>query len=227
MPVRLQQVEDMEVYDVVSDIEKAFDLTFARDAFFEDERVGQVFDTVWNALSPKITKGGKCPTLLTFAIVKTWLRDQGYCGKTAPNTILADIPGFNYARMQDHFRKGGWVMPARAVQPATWMISVALTVAIHLYILPVLGQWTVLTAPFCAYCIGLALHRVVFRQGGSEAVTAGELARLICYANMRRLRDMGGTFNRKTLWGKFQQYLADPQPNGAKLARDSLLVSDL
>lgn len=169
-----------------------------------------VFEMIWRAMPETTRHGGKCPTLLCWHALKTWLSAREQTGRLVPGTVLTELDGFFYDDMKRDLRRQGWHMPERRYQSETWIVAVLLTLGLSLGFLPLLGAYLLVIAPICLACAVRWLHRNVFRSSLPDAASVGELARHMCVLqNARKLRKMGATFNRRNLRALFDKAAAE------------------
>ncbi len=221
MAERIATVDDLDLAGVVGDMERAFGLSFANDAFYSCVTVGQVFDVVWAALPEAAKSGGKCPSQMTFYRLRAALGDRAL----RPDTPLSGIAGFHYIRLQKGLRREGWEMPARCIQPVTWWLSLLSAVAVGAEVLRLArGDAALMSALATFVVVPWVLHRWVFTSGGPPAKTLGELAHAVADGNAGRLRMRGGTFSRRLLWDHFVRVLANFAEDGP-VVRGTRIVS--
>ena len=210
--------------DRLQELETGLGIDFSVKAYENAETLGGLFDGVWNELAPLASGGGRCPTAVSFYQIKPMILHQCPDLALTPSTPLADIPNFEYAKLQAELRRKGWSSPIRF--PLTkagrmadlslhylWPLSALLCVAAICAVpmpqpFALLSMIASLAASF--FATALLRERCLFRKGLPVANTVGELAQDIARLNLRRLRATGATgLNRAIVWGLFARGATD------------------
>jgi len=210
--------------DTLGELETGFGISFATKAFRDAETLGGLFDGIWNELASLASAGGRCPTAVSFYLVKRAILSQCSCQALTPATRLMDIEGFEYTKIQGTLRKKGWSSPVRwprtrigrlvdlslhYLWPLTAILSVVAICPMPMtWPFAILAVMVSMTGSF--FTIALLRERCFFRKGLPGSETVGELAQDVARLNLRRLRAEGATgLSRAIVWGMLTRRDAD------------------
>jgi hypothetical protein len=214
--------------DTIDELETGFGISFPGKVYEDHRTLGELVDDIWNELTPLASTGGRCPTAVSFYQVRRMILSQCPDQVLTPATRLADIDGFEYAKLQDALRGKGWSSPVRFPRSRIWArlvpfllhawlgIAVICILAIIIPICPfrlnglpgVFVMIAVIVGSF--FAIALLRERCLYRRGLPSCDTVGDLARDVARRNLRRLRAEGATgLNRAIVWRLLTHGTAD------------------
>ncbi|WP_298332779.1 hypothetical protein [Asticcacaulis sp.] len=219
MAARIEPVDSEDLADAVARIEAAANFILPADAFRSDHELtlGEVFDRLWDGLPESEKRGGKCPTLLVFLRIKEWCAARGYTVR--PDTLLSDLPGFDYGKFRTDFRRAGWVTGPHDGGLSFYAGCLAAFIAAYI-LWPVSGLdlfWTLVVFIVSAY----AVSQLNITIGMPKAWTVAQLTRHVAYRNIDRLRREGASLHRKFIWGYFDEHLGAGK---GRLRREATLI---
>ena len=202
--------------ETVQELEAGLGVTFSSKVYTERRAIGELFDDVWNEVMPLARAGGRCPTAASFHLVKRAIQEQCPREVITPATVLTDLEGFEYIKLQAALRRNRWKTPFRAPRTETGAWIDAWLPHILLFVATWVGCWTALgagprtavsggigvMAGIAILAVGIWLRDMcLFRQGLPGAETAGALAHSVARMNLKRLRADGATgLNRTIVW---------------------------
>lgn len=210
--------------DTLEALETGFGIHFAGKVYEDCETLGGLIDGIWNELAVLAPAGGRCPTSVSFYQIKRAILSQCPYQALTPATLLTDIEGFEYAKLQEALRRKGWSSPVRFPRtkagamvdlflfylwPLSAMVSVvAIFPSPMTWPFAILATMVSMTSSF--FAIALLRDRCLFRKGLPGSDTVGELAQDVARLNLRRLRAEGATgLNRAIVWGMLACGTAD------------------
>lgn len=210
--------------NTLDELETGFGVIFPAKTCKDAETLGGLFDGIWNELASLTGAGGRCPTAVSLYQINRLILSQCPYQALTPTTLLTDIKGFEYAKLQDALHRKGWSSPVRL--PRTkggamvdlslhylWPLIAILSIA-AICLTPMTGPFATLAAIVSMtssfFAIALLRERCLFRKGLPGSDTIGELAQDVARLNLRRLRTEGATgLNRAIVWGMLTHGTAD------------------
>lgn len=216
MPVQFVSVDSEDLSDLLADMERAYGVQPAKDAFKDCATLGDALTRLWSLIPENLRQSGSCATSIAFWALRLQLKNR----KLRPDALLENIRDFHYASLQNALHKHKWRTPPRRVHPATWLLTLVAALISVFWLTPVIHAGIVFALPVITFIIGKILHDHAFRSEGPVGIeTLGGLAQAVARENLGRLTNTNSRPAYRDLLGFARYHLKDE-----KLVWDSPIV---